>query len=128
MLQKAKPSAALFLPKAFVSKEELFRFLSLVESGADYLDQIVGDDTEGLLTQAVMNYSQIVSSEVDGIRKMLGEWPALLNKEHPACAEMYNAVVQIAEEAQHRHTQSLNSDRPNTKAAPKSRPGKASAN
>lgn len=83
----------------FVDKREIEDFLRVVETGSDYLDSLITDENcNDPLAWAVQGYITNVSEKLEHIRKVLGEWPALLDQRHPSYHEMYVAVERIANE------------------------------
>jgi hypothetical protein len=101
MPKKAKASQGPFLPEAFVNRKNINDFLTMIEAGCEYLNSLITDDNvDDPIPQAIYSYRLNVDERLAEIRKTLGDWPVLLNHQHPAHGEMYNAVQRIAEEAQ----------------------------
>lgn len=105
--QKAKSPSTQILPRPFLELKELQDSLRMIERGCDYLDSLITDeninDDDNPFPQAVCNYRNSALERFATIRELLKSDAVVLNPEHPAFAEMYNAVCRIAEEAQHRH-------------------------
>ena len=56
-----------------INEYELYDFLRLIKSGADFLDAAVGEDTDGHLEQAVRNYATLVNEKIDEICAIFGQ-------------------------------------------------------
>ena len=87
------------MPSGFVDKQEIEDFLGAVEAGNGYLNEIMPDLNDNAFAFAVQGYLLSIDEKLQEVRKIFGEWPALLDRSHPAYAEMYAAVQRIAENA-----------------------------
>lgn len=82
----------------FVDKQEIEEFLRVVQTGSDHIDSLVTDENvDDPFVFAVRAYLVSVGEKLKHIRKVFGEWPALIDHNHPAHAEMYAAAQRIAE-------------------------------
>lgn len=84
------------MPNGLVDKREIEELLNTVETGSSYLNAIMPDLNDNPFALAVEAYLENLDARVLQFRKVLGDWPTLLDREHPAYQEMLQAVQKIA--------------------------------